>query len=117
MPSPPPIHPGETLLEDCMKPTSLSANRLARELQIPSSRVLEIVNGRRAISADTALRLGRYFNTSAQFWMNLQARYDLEIARDAVGKEINRAVRPRGAASIEQQAASLGPGKSRRSAT
>lgn len=91
----PPVHPGEVLREEVMAPIGLSANRLARELGIPASRVLEIVNGRRAISADTALRLGRYFDTSPQFWMNLQARYDLEIAREANGKAIERAIKPR----------------------
>ncbi len=110
-----PIHPGETLLEDCMKPESLSANRLARELQIPTSRVLEIINGRRAITADTALRLGRYFNTSGQFWMNLQTRYDLEVARNRSGKEINQAVRPRKIASMKQHAVSLRSGDRQRS--
>jgi addiction module HigA family antidote len=90
-----PIHPGEVLLEEAMKPIGLSSNRLAKELGIPPSRVLEIVNGRRSISADTALRLGRYFGTSAQLWMNLQARYDLDSARHASGKDIERAVTPR----------------------
>jgi antitoxin HigA-1 len=116
MPVVPPIHPGETLLEDCMKPASLSANRLARELQIPASRVLEIVNGRRAITADTALRLGRYFNTSAQFWMNLQARYDLEVARNIRGKEIDRVVSPRKTMSTEQRPHSSARGRIRRPA-
>jgi antitoxin HigA-1 len=96
MPKPlPPVHPGEILREEAMAPIGLSANRLAHELGIPASRVLEIVNGRRAISADTALRLGRYFNTTAQFWMNLQARYDLDVARETSGKEIERTVKPR----------------------
>lgn len=89
----PPIHPGETLLEDCMKPRGLSANRLARELGIPASRVLEIVNGRRAITADTALRLARYFDTSAQLWMGLQTEYDLRVAERAIGTTIRRDVR------------------------
>ncbi len=95
----PPVHPGEVLREEVMAPIGLSANRLARELGIPASRSLEIVNGRRAISADTALRLGRYFDTTPQFWMSLQARYDLDIAREASGKEIERAVTPRQVAS------------------
>jgi addiction module HigA family antidote len=95
----PPVHPGDVLREEAMTPVGLSANRLAAELGIPASRILEIVNGRRAISADTALRLGRYFNTTAQFWMNLQARYDLELAREANGKAIDRVVKPREAAS------------------
>jgi addiction module HigA family antidote len=82
-----------------MAPIGLSANRLATELGIPASRILEIVNGRRAISADTALRLGRYFDTTPQFWMNLQTRYDLELAREANGKTIDRVVKPRNVAS------------------
>ncbi len=95
----PPVHPGEVLREEAMAPIGLSANRLAAELGIPASRILEIVNGRRAISADTALRLGRYFDTTPQFWMNLQTRYDLELAREASGKTIDRVVKPRKAAS------------------
>ena len=95
----PPVHPGEILREEAMAPIGLSANRLATELGIPASRILEIVNGRRAISADTALRLGRYFDTTAQFWMNLQTRYDLEVAREANGKTIERVVKTRKAAS------------------
>jgi addiction module HigA family antidote len=95
----PPVHPGEVLREEVMAPIGLSANRLAHELGIPASRVLEIVNGRRAISADTALRLGRYFGTTPQFWMNLQAHYDLDVAREAHGKAIERAVKPRQIAS------------------
>jgi addiction module HigA family antidote len=91
----PSVHPGEILREEAMAPIGLSANRLARELGIPASRVLEIVNGRRGISADTALRLGRYFGTGEQFWMNLQTNYDLAVARDANGKAIERAVKPR----------------------
>jgi len=91
----PPVHPGEILREEAMVPIGLSANRLARELGIPASRVLEIVNGRRGISADTALRLGRYFGTGEQFWMNLETNYDLAVARDANGKAIERAVKPR----------------------
>src|SRR5438128_1710943 len=78
----PPIHPGETLREDFLKPLGLTANRLAIELQVPVTRVNDIVRGRRAITADTALRLARYFGTTPQFWMNLQANYDLELAQD-----------------------------------
>jgi antitoxin HigA-1 len=91
----PPVHPGEILREEVMAPIGLSANRLAKDLGIPTSRVLEIINGRRSISADTALRLGRYFGTTAQLWINLQASYDLEAASDANGKGIERAVKPR----------------------
>jgi len=76
MPPMPPIHPGETLREDFLRPLGLTANRLAIELQVPVTRVNDIVRGKRAISADTALRLARHFGTTPQFWMNLQANYD-----------------------------------------
>jgi addiction module HigA family antidote len=94
----PPIHPGETLWEDFMQPFGLSANRLALELHVPVTRVNDIVRGKRSITADTALRLSRYFGTSPQFWMNLQANYDLEVAQDARGSQIAERVRPRRAA-------------------
>ena len=94
----PPIHPGETLREDFMKPLGLTANRLALELLVPATRLNHIARERRAISADTALRLGRYFGTTPNFWMNLQANYDLEIARDSQGNEINTRIHPREAA-------------------
>lgn len=94
----PPIHPGETLREDFLKPLGLSANRLAIELQVPVTRVNDIVRGRRAITADTALRLARYFGTTPQFWMNLQANYDLEVAHDARGSEIAGRIVPHRAA-------------------
>jgi len=94
----PPIHPGETLREDFLKPLGLTANRLAIELQVPVTRVNDIVRGRRAITADTALRLARYFGTTPQFWMNLQADYDLEMAQDVRGAEIADRIRPHRAA-------------------
>ncbi|MBI4482808.1 MAG: HigA family addiction module antidote protein [Acidobacteria bacterium] len=94
----PPIHPGETVREDFLKPLNLSVNRLALELHVPVTRINEIVNGRRSITADTALRLARYFGTTAQFWMNLQANYDLEVAQDATGERIESQVKPRCAA-------------------
>lgn len=93
-----PIHPGETLREDFLKALGLSANRLAMELHVPVTRVNDIVRGKRAITADTALRLARYFGTTPQFWMNLQANYDLELAQDARGKEIAGRIRPHRAA-------------------
>lgn len=93
----PAIHPGEILLEDVMKPLSLSANALARELHVPPNRITEIVNGQRGITADTALRLARYLGTTAQFWMNLQTSYDLKIAERELAKTIERDVRPRAA--------------------
>ena len=90
----PPIHPGETLREDFLKPLGLSAHRLAMELLAPATRINDIVRGKRAITADTALRLARYFGTTPQFWINLQANYDLEIAQDARGAEIAGRIRP-----------------------
>lgn len=91
-------HPGETILEDYLKPLGMSVNRLALELRVPATRMSEIVHGRRAITADTALRLSRYFNTTPKFWMNLQTFYDLAIAAEAKAKEIERTVQPREAA-------------------
>ena len=79
----PPIHPGETLREDFLEPLGLSANRLAIELHVPVTRINDIAHGRRSITADTALRLSRYFGTSPQFWINLQTNYDIEVALDA----------------------------------
>jgi addiction module HigA family antidote len=85
----PPIHPGETLREDFLKPLGLSVNRLATELFVPATRISDIVRCRRAITAGTALRLARYFGTTPQFWMNLQSNYDLELAQDVRGSEIS----------------------------
>lgn len=93
-----PVHPGETLREDFLKPLGLTANRLAIELRVPVSRVNDIVRGKRAITADTALRLARYFGTTPQFWMNLQANYDLEVAESAGGAEIADRIKPHRAA-------------------
>jgi len=90
----PPIHPGEILREDFMKPLGISMNRLALDLRVPVTRIAEIVRQRRGITADTALRLGRYFNTSARFWMNAQSSYDLEVAQDQLQTTIERDVRP-----------------------
>ena len=90
----PPVHPGEILMEEFMKPLALSINRVARDLRVPVTRVAEIVHGRRGISSDTALRLGRYFKTTPGFWMNLQSAYDLEVAEREVLGEIVRDVQP-----------------------
>ena len=90
----PPIHPGEILREDFMKPLGISMNRLGLDLHVPVTRIAEIVHGRRSITPDTALRLGRYFNTSARFWLNAQSSYDLEVAQDALQRTIERDVRP-----------------------
>ena len=92
-----PIHPGEILLEDFMKPLGISINQLARDLDVPPNRISAIVNGIRSITADTALRLGRFFRTSAEFWINLQAMHDLTKARKESGGVIERDVNPRAA--------------------
>jgi addiction module HigA family antidote len=89
-----PIHPGEVLLEEFLKPMSLSQNRLAIEISVDARRINEIVQGKRSITADTALRLGRYFGNSPQFWMGLQTQYDLDVAEDTLGKRLEREVRP-----------------------
>jgi len=90
----PPIHPGEILYEDFMKPLGISMNRLALDLRVPVTRIAEIVHRRRGVTPDTALRLGRYFNTTARFWMNAQSSYDLETAQDQLQRTIERDVRP-----------------------
>lgn len=82
-----PIHPGEVLAEDFMKPLGLSANALAQKLGVPANRISTIVAGRRDVSPDTALRLERAFGSSAEFWLNMQARYDLETARDRIDRK------------------------------
>ena len=87
-----PIHPGEVLLHDFIEPFGLSQYRLAHDINVPPRRVNEIVHGKRAVSADTALRLARYLGTSDRFWLNLQARFDLEIQRDLLGKRLEREV-------------------------
>ena len=91
----PPVHPGEVLLEDFMKPLGLSQYRLAQELNVPAMRISQIVHGKRSITADTALRLARYFGTSADVWMRLQARYDLEIAEAELAERVEREVKVR----------------------
>jgi addiction module HigA family antidote len=88
-----PIHPGEVLLEDFMKPLGLSQYRLAKDIGVTPIRISQIVNGRRTISVDTALRLARYFNTSAAVWLRLQVRYDLEVAEKELGERIKREVK------------------------
>lgn len=89
-----PVHPGEVLLEDYLEPLKLSENALAKALHIPTSRINAIVNGRRGITADTALRLARFFGGDAQTWLNLQATYDLRTAEIDYASEINREVEP-----------------------
>lgn len=89
-----PVHPGEILREEFMVPLGLSQNRLAGLLRVPVTRLGEIVNERRAITSDTALRLGRLFQTTPEFWMNLQTRYDLELARQCTGATLRHQIRP-----------------------
>jgi antitoxin HigA-1 len=94
----PPVHPGEILLEEFLKPLEVSQYQLAKEISVPARRVNEIVHGQRRISADTALRLARYFGTSERFWMNLQTRYDLELEKDRLGQALDE-IHPLSAAS------------------
>jgi addiction module HigA family antidote len=89
----PPVHPGEVLLEDFMKPLGLSRYRLAKDIGVPTLRISQIVRGQRSITADTALRLARYFGTSAAVWLRLQARYDLERAEMQLAERIEREVK------------------------
>jgi addiction module HigA family antidote len=91
-------HPGETIREDYLKPLGMSVNRLALELRVPATRMTEIVHGRRGVTADTALRLARYFNTTPKFWLNLQTSYDLAVASESRAEDIARTVHPREAA-------------------
>ncbi|MGB4581272.1 MAG: HigA family addiction module antitoxin [Coriobacteriia bacterium] len=87
-----PVHPGEVLLEEFLKPLELSQNRLALRISVPPRRINEIVLGKRRITAETALRLARYFDTTPQFWLGLQADYDLDVAADALGERLDREV-------------------------
>lgn len=88
----PPIHPGETLLEEFLEPMQLSQYRLAKDISVPARRINEIVHGKRGITADTALRLARYFGTSERFWMNLQIRHDLEVEKERLKGRLVREV-------------------------
>jgi addiction module HigA family antidote len=90
----PPIHPGEILVKEFLEPLGISQYRLAKDIGVTPRRINEIVHGRRAISADTALRLSQFFGMEAQFWMNLQSRYDMEVARDQLQDKIKKEVRP-----------------------
>ena len=89
-----PISPGEILREDFMEPLHISINRLARDLSVPPNRISEIVNGKRSITADTALRLERYFGVEAQFWLNLQTEFDLRIMRRKISADIGQRIIP-----------------------
>ena len=88
----PPVHPGEVLLEEYLTPLGLTQYRLAKGLSVPPRRINEIVHGNRAITADTALRLGRFFGTSERFWLNLQTAYDLDVERDRLGSRLDEEV-------------------------
>ena len=92
-----PIHPGEILLEEFLRPMGISQYRLAKDIGVPQRRISEITQGKRAITADTALRLGRYFGMEAQFWLNLQSRYDLLKTELEIGERIDEEVKPRAA--------------------
>ena len=94
----PPIHPGEILREEFLSPLGMSANELALALRVPATRINDIVNEKRGITADTALRLSRYFGTTPKFWMNTQASWELEVAQDRLGSAVKREVLPRTAA-------------------
>ena len=91
----PPTHPGEVLREEFLVPLKMTSHQLAMALHVPATRVNDIVNERRGVTADTALRLGRYFGTSSRFWMSLQASWELEVAEDALGETVRRDVHPR----------------------
>lgn len=88
-----PIHPGETLLEEFIKPLGISQYRLAKDISVPPRRINEIVQGKRSVSVDTALRLSRYFGLSERFWLNLQSRYDLEIEKDRLDRRLEEEVK------------------------
>ena len=90
-----PIHPGEILIEEFLKPLGLSQYRLAKDISVPPRRINEIVHGKRSISADTALRLGRFFGISPQFWLNLQTRFDLEVTEDLLAERLDKEVQVR----------------------
>lgn len=89
-----PVHPGEILLAEFLEPLEISQYRLAKAIRVPPRRINEIVHGDRSISADTAIRLARYFGTSERFWLNLQAQYDLDVQRDKIGTRVNREISP-----------------------
>lgn len=108
----PPIHPGEILLEEFMRPLGLSSNQLAKVLCIPTNRITSIINGQRGITADTALRLYRYFGLEPQFWLNLQNSYDLEMAEEKAKDKIFSTIFPRDILSLTSEEASHNKGKS-----
>jgi addiction module HigA family antidote len=93
----PPVHPGDILKADFLEPLGLSVSGLSDAIKVPRTRLNDIARGRRGITADTAMRLGRYFGVSAQFWMNLQSHYELEVAEETNGSRVEREIRPRAA--------------------
>jgi addiction module HigA family antidote len=106
----PAVHPGEVLLEEFLKPLEISQYRLAKSMSVPPRRVNEIVLGKRSVSADTALRLGRYFGTSEEFWLNLQTQYDLDVEKDRLGKRLDSEViqlMPREQKSVSKRASAM----------
>lgn len=88
-----PVHPGEILFEDFLKPMEISQYRLAKDISVPPRRINEIIHGKRSVSADTALRLSRYFGLSERFWLNIQTRYDIEVEKDKLDKRIEKEVK------------------------
>ncbi len=92
----PPVHPGEILKAEFLDPLEMSVNALSRCIKVPRTRLNDIVRGHRSITADTAMRLARYFGISEQFWMNLQSHYELEVAKEAYGDRLDREIKPRG---------------------
>ncbi len=89
-----PVHPGEVLLEEFLSPMAISQYRLAKDIHVPPRRINEIVHGTRSVSADTALRLARYFGTSERFWLNLQSQYDLDVESDRIGARLEKEITP-----------------------
>jgi addiction module HigA family antidote len=89
---PPPVHPGEILTEEFLKPLGISQYKVAKDIRVPARRINEIAHGKRSVTADTALRLSRYFGTSERFWLNLQARYDIEVEKDKLADRLEREV-------------------------
>lgn len=98
----PPIHPGQILREEFLKPLDLNANQLAQKIFVPAGRITQILNGQRAISADTAIRLSKFFGNSPQFWLNMQSHYELELAEDAGAGEIAEKIQPYHAKVVEK---------------
>lgn len=106
----PPIHPGEILLREFLEPLAISQARLAKETSVPPRRINEIVRGTRAVTADTALRLARYFGTSGRFWLNLQVHHDLEVEKERLGGRLEREVKAYAGAERPASPSTAGPG-------